>query len=134
MGQKKALTEIPHKILEEAYKGGIDPNEETRSGTLLHIDQATIYSKVNDFFKGKIEIMDTKDALQQYSWLNEYRWRLIEKDKDKFTKKVAEEFSGGYFIRILPGAEAIFPLQSCLMITRENLEQRVHNIIIAEEG
>lgn len=134
MGQKKALTEVPHKILEEAYKGGIDPNEETRSGTLLHVDQATIYSKVNDFFEGKIEIMDTKDALQRYSWLNEYRWRLIEKDKDKFTKKVAKDFSGGYFIRILPGAEVIFPLQSCLMITRENLEQRVHNIIIAEEG
>ena len=26
-----------------------------------------------------------------------------------------------------------FPLQSCLMITQKNLEQRVHNIIIAEE-
>jgi Fe-S cluster assembly scaffold protein SufB len=134
LGQKKALTEVPHKILEEAYKAGIDQNEETRSGTLLHVDQATIYSKVNDFFEGKIEIMDTKDALQRYSWLNEYRWKLIEKDKDEFTKKVAKEFSGGYFIRILPGAEVIFPLQSCLMITRENLEQRVHNIIIAEEG
>jgi Fe-S cluster assembly scaffold protein SufB len=134
LGQKKALTEVPHKILEEAYKGGIDLNEETRSGTLLHVDQATIYSKVNDFFEGKIEIMDTKDALQRYSWLNEYRWKLIEKDKDEFTKKVAKDFSGGYFIRILPGAEVVFPLQSCLMITRENLEQRVHNIIIAEEG
>lgn len=134
MGQKKALTEVPHKILEEAYKAGIDQNEETRSGTLLHVDQATIYSKVNDFFEGKIEIMDTKDALQRYSWLNEYRWKLIEKDKDEFTKKVAKEFSGGYFIRILPGADVVFPLQSCLMITRENLEQHVHNIIIAEEG
>jgi len=134
LGQKKALTEVPHKILEEAYKAGIDQNEETRSGTLLHVDQATIYSKVNDFFEGKIEIMDTQDALQRYSWLNEYRWKLIEKVKDEFTKKVAKDFSGGYFIRILPGAEVVFPLQSCLMITRENLEQRVHNIIIAEEG
>ena len=37
-------------------------------------------------------------------------------------------------MRILPGAEISFPLQSCLMITERNLEQRVHNIIIAEEG
>jgi Fe-S cluster assembly scaffold protein SufB len=37
-------------------------------------------------------------------------------------------------MRILPGAEITFPLQSCLMITEKNLEQRVHNIIIAEEG
>ncbi|NLE04080.1 MAG: SufD family Fe-S cluster assembly protein, partial [Crenarchaeota archaeon] len=39
-----------------------------------------------------------------------------------------------YFIRILPGAEITFPLQSCLMITKPDFEQRVHNIIIAEEG
>jgi Fe-S cluster assembly scaffold protein SufB len=61
-------------------------------------------------------------------------WKLVSKDKDEFTRKVAEDYSGGYFIRILPGAEITFPLQSCLMITQSNLEQRVHNIIIAEEG
>lgn len=78
--------------------------------------------------------MDTKAALKKYSWLEDYRWRLVSKDKDEFTKKVAEDYSGGYFMRILPGAEISFPLQSCLMITEKNLEQRVHNIIIAEEG
>ena len=36
-------------------------------------------------------------------------------------------------MRILKGAEIAFPLQSCLMITQKNLEQKVHNIIIAEE-
>jgi Fe-S cluster assembly scaffold protein SufB len=78
--------------------------------------------------------MDTKAALKKYSWLEEYRWKLVSKDKDEFTKKVAEDYSGGYFMHILPGAEISFPLQSCLMITEKNLEQRVHNIIIAEEG
>jgi len=78
--------------------------------------------------------MDVKAALKKYSWLEEYRWKLVSKDKDEFTKKVAEDYSGGYFMRILPGAEIAFPLQSCLMITEKNLEQRVHNIIIAEEG
>jgi Fe-S cluster assembly scaffold protein SufB len=48
-------------------------------------------------------------------------------------KKVAEDFSGGYFMRIFKGTEIAFPLQSCLLITQKNLEQRVHNIIIAEE-
>jgi Fe-S cluster assembly scaffold protein SufB len=128
------LTRVPHKILEEAYKVGIDPVQKNRSGTLLHVDRTTIYSKVNEFFKGKIELMDTKEALHKYPWLRDYRWRLVEKDKDEFTKKVAEDFSGGYFMRILPRAEVTFPLQSCLMITKSDLEQRVHNIIIAEEG
>jgi len=132
--KKNELTSVPHKILEEAYKVGIDLSEENRSGTLLHVDQNTIYSKVNEFFKGKIEIMDTKEALQKYPWLSDYRWKLIDKEKDKFAKKVAEDFSGGYFMRILPNAEVTFPLQSCLMIMKRDLEQRVHNIIIAEEG
>jgi len=93
-----------------------------------------VAAKVNELYEGKIELMDVKAALKKYPWLEDYRWKLISKDKDEFTKKVAEDYSGGYFMRILPGAEISFPLQSCLMITEQNLEQRVHNIIIAEEG
>ncbi len=44
------------------------------------------------------------------------------------------EFSGGYFIRIKRGAKVTLPLQSCLLITERNTEQKIHNIIIAEEG
>jgi len=134
LAKESELTKILHQILEEAYKAGIEKSEEKRSGTLMHVDQTTLYSKVNESFMGKLELMDTKEALQRYSWLDNYRWKLVNRDKDKFTKKVAEDFSGGYFIRILPNAQVIFPLQSCLMITKTDLEQRVHNIIIAEEG
>lgn len=91
-------------------------------------------AKVNDLYEGKIELLDVKAALKKYSWLDDYMWKLVDKNKDEFTKKVAEDFSGGYFMRILSGAEVAFPLQSCLMITKKNLEQKVHNIIIAEEG
>jgi Fe-S cluster assembly scaffold protein SufB len=132
--KKNELTSIPHKILQEAYKVGIDTSGENRSGTLFHVDQTTIYSEVNEFYKGKIELMDTKEALQKYKWLNGYRWKIISKEKDEFTKKVAKNFSGGYFMRILPNAEVTFPLQSCLLITKRDFEQRVHNIIVAEEG
>ena len=98
------------------------------------MDQTTVQATVNQLFEGKIELMDIKAALKKYSWLNDYMWKMVDKNKDEFTKKVAEDYSGGYFIRVLPGAEVEFPLQSCLMITQKNLEQRVHNIIIAEEG
>ena len=78
--------------------------------------------------------MDTKAALEKYPWLEAYYWKVVDKEKDQFTKKVAEEFSGGYFMRILPNVQIEFPLQSCLMITENDLEQRIHNIIIAEQG
>ena len=134
MSKKNELVNLPHQILEEAYKAGIEADEGNRSGTFFHLDQSTVYSKVNKLFKGNIELMDIKAALQKYSWLSTYMWRLVDENKDEFTQKVAEDFSGGYFMRIMPGAQITFPLQSCLLITQEDLEQRVHNIIIAEEG
>jgi Fe-S cluster assembly scaffold protein SufB len=132
--KEESLTAIPHSILEEAFKAGMTPSEGNRSGTFYHVDQSTIYSKVNELFKGKIELMDTKAALEKYPWLKAYEWKAVDKEKDEFTKKVAAEFSGGYFMRILPNAQIEFPLQSCLMITENELEQRIHNIIIAEQG
>ena len=132
--KESELTRLPHKILEEAQQAGIEPDDKNRSGTFLHLDQTTVQATVNQLFEGKIELMDIKAALKKYSWLNDYMWKIVDKNKDEYTKRVAEDYSGGYFMRILPGAEVEFPLQSCLMITQKNLEQRVHNIIIAEEG
>jgi hypothetical protein len=134
LSNQSDLTKIPHKILEEAQKAGLETQEKNRSATFFHLNQETVAAKVNDLYEGKVELMDIKAALKKYTWLDDYCWKLVSKDKDEFTKKVAENYSGGYFMRILPGAEISFPLQSCLMITERNLEQRVHNIIIAEEG
>ena len=134
MNQESDLTKVPHKILEEAEKAGMDSEGQNRAGTFMHLNQETIAAKVNEAYEGKLELMDVKAALKKYSWLEDYMWKVVSKDKDEFTKKVAEDYSGGYFMHILPGAELTFPLQSCLMITQKNLEQRVHNIIIAEEG
>ncbi len=134
MSKENELTKIPHQILEETYTAGMEADDKDRSGSFYHVDQKTVYSKVNERFEGKIELMDTKMALQKYTWLEDYMWKLVDKNKDKFTQKVADNWSGGYFIRIMPGAEITFPLQSCLLITKNNFEQRVHNIIIAEQG
>jgi Fe-S cluster assembly scaffold protein SufB len=134
LSKENELTKIPHQILLEAQKVGLEAQEKNRSGTYFHLNQETIASKVNEAYEGKIELMDTKAALKKYPWLEDYRWKLVNKDKDEYTKKVAEDYSGGYFMRIHAGAEIAFPLQSCLMISQRNLEQRVHNIIIAEEG
>jgi Fe-S cluster assembly scaffold protein SufB len=134
LSKENELVKLPHRVLEETYKAGMEANEKNRSGTFYHVDQSTIYSKVNELYQGKIELMDTKAALQKYHWLGDYMWKLVDKNKDEFTRKVAEDWSGGYFMRVMPGAEITFPLQSCLLITQKNLEQRVHNIIMAEEG
>ncbi len=134
MAKESELTKIPHQILEEAQKAGYETQDKNRSGTFMHLNHETIAASINQAYEGKLELLDTKTALKKYPWLEEYRWKLVKKDKDEYTQKVAEDFSGGYFMRILSGAEITFPLQSCMLITQRNLEQRVHNIIIAEEN
>jgi Fe-S cluster assembly scaffold protein SufB len=131
--ENSELTKIPHQILEEAAKVGLETQDQNRAGTFLHLNQETVASSINQLYEGKVEMMDIKAALETYPWVKDYMWRIVSKDKDEYTRKVAEDYSGGYFMRIMPGAEITFPLQSCLMITQKNLEQRVHNIIIAEE-
>lgn len=129
-----SLTELPHKVLEAAYNAGIVSKDGGRSGSFLHLDQSTVFSKVENIFNKQIELLDIKDALKKYDWLQDYWWKLVDPKKDEYTKKVEEEYSGGYFMRILPNTKITFPLQSCLLITEEGLEQKIHNIIIAEEG
>jgi Fe-S cluster assembly scaffold protein SufB len=131
---KSQLVNLPHRILEGAARAGIELREEDSSGVYFHVDQNTLFSQVNEHFEGKIEVMDTKEALETYPWLEDFRWKLIDRNQDEYTRKVDEKYSGGYFMRILPGAEITFPLQSCLLMTRRNSEQRVHNLIIAEKG
>ena len=132
-GNVAELTGLSHEILEAAEKVGIDRTESERSGSYMHIDHSIVMAKVNEHFRGQIEIMDTLDALEKYEWLSDYYWKLVDRDKDEYTKKVHTP-SGGYFMRILPGAKVTFPIQSCLMISQDKIDQRVHNIIIAEEG
>lgn len=134
MKKISSLQELPHEILEAAQKTGIRGDEEERSGSFFMIDHNAVIAEVNKRFKGQLEVMDTKDALKKYDWVKEYYWKLIDRNKDEYTKKAEEEFGGGYFMRILPEAKVEFPLQSCLMISKEGMEQNIHNIIIAEEN
>ena len=128
------LIDIPHKILEEAMRTGVNVREDDTSGVFFHVDQSTIYSKVGQAYADQIEMMDTKDALVKYPWLGESMWSLVDPEKDEYTREVRDGWSGGYFMRVKKGARVTFPLQSCLMITEEGSRQKVHNVIIAEEG
>jgi hypothetical protein len=44
---------LPHKILEEAQKAGVEADEKARSATFFHLNQDTVQAKVNELFEGK---------------------------------------------------------------------------------
>jgi hypothetical protein len=71
--------------------------------------------------------------MEKYDWLADYWWRAVAVDQDKYTANVELNQYSGYFIRSLPGEKTTFPVQACLYLAKDKLEQNVHNIIIAEE-
>lgn len=81
-----------------------------------------------------LEIMSITSALEKHDWLKDYFWKTVPVNMDKYTAAAHLAPHHGYFIRSLPGAKSIFPLQACLFIGKKGLGQNVHNVIIAEEG
>jgi Fe-S cluster assembly scaffold protein SufB len=84
-------------------------------------------------FEG-VEILDTASALRKYDYLQDYWWKMVAPDADKYVAELVEHPPAGYFIRAKRGTRTVFPVKSCLYLGSANLSQRVHNIIIAEEG
>ncbi|RLG58517.1 SufD family Fe-S cluster assembly protein, partial [Candidatus Geothermarchaeota archaeon] len=129
LGQE-AVKEAP----ELAYASGIDLRMKGRAATYVQIDQKVVMEQVAKMYKGKIELMSIKEALERYNWLEDYWWRAVPVDQDKFTALVELKLHNGYFIRILPGQKVDMPIQACLLIYHDRVAQNVHNIIIAEPG
>ncbi|MDD4924227.1 MAG: SufD family Fe-S cluster assembly protein [Dehalococcoidales bacterium] len=106
-----------------------DPTQ--RSGTFIQMGNTPVhYSQKQD----GIEVMAVSKAKEKYDWFGDYWWNAVSVDTDKYTAHVELNNADGYFIRALPGAKTVFPVQACLYLNKIGAVQDVHNIIIAEEG
>jgi len=125
-----ALDEFPEEYQQDLLDAGIEPSEKDRSGSFLQQDCSVVFSKVK--YKG-LELMSTTDAMKKHDWLEDYLWKAVPVDMDKYTAEVELDPTHGYFIRSEAGKKVTMPVQSCLFITSDKIGQKVHNIIIAEE-
>jgi Fe-S cluster assembly scaffold protein SufB len=125
------LCAIPQSERERLLMAGLDVTQEERGGTYFQKDTTVIHCGSRE--EG-IEVLPVKTALEQYDWVREHFWKLVPVDLDKYTASAFLELHDGYVIRALPGTKSVFPVQACLYIDKENLQQNVHNLIIAEEG
>ena len=125
------LRQLSDKEKNELLMVGVDAEETGRAGSFLHMNHAGAYAKA---IHPGVEVMDIKAALKKHDWAQDYMWKLVDKDKDEFTRKSADNLQGGYFIRALPGAKIPDPVQSCLFIKANRAGQAVHNLVIVEEG
>jgi len=125
------LKDTNAEMKERLANVGVITDDKDRSGTILFIDngESHISTKTKD-----VEMMSTRAALKKYDWLQEYNWKAVDPEKDKYTARSYADNADGYFIRALKGKKVKTPVQSCLMISKDKEIQNVHNIIIVEEG
>ncbi|WGI16933.1 SufD family Fe-S cluster assembly protein [Methanonatronarchaeum sp. AMET-Sl] len=128
---KKRQTETnPDKVKKEfgndLSEVGIDLDKS--SGSYIQVDGDVVYKKMYD----DIEVLSITEALQKHD-LSDYYWNAVEIN-DKYTARVENEMTEGYFIRVPQGVKKEIPTQTCLLQEDEKATQNVHNIIIVEEG
>ncbi len=127
----ESLAELSHEEKERLKFLGVDESFK-KEGEYIQIDAKPFICKKTE--AEGLEILPITEALKKYDWIEDYFWKLVNPEKDEFTKAVAEDLDDGYFIRVLPGYKLIYPVQTCLYIRTDKVVQKVHNIVIVEEG
>jgi hypothetical protein len=128
---EKEICALPENEQQRLLMSGLDVTDKGRGGTYFQKDTTVVHC--HSMEEG-IEVMPVTEALKKYDWVQEYFWKLVPVDQDKYTASAALELHDGYVIRALPGSKSVYPIQACLYLDKENLQQNVHNLIIAEEG
>jgi len=106
---------------------GMDFSEKDRSGSFLQQDSGLMFARS---LSDGLEIMEIKEALGKYPEAAGYfgaNFRSTGRDFDRETE-------GGYFIRVKRGHTIEFPVQACLFLKQQGFRQKVHNLIVVEEG
>jgi Fe-S cluster assembly scaffold protein SufB len=125
------LCAMPEKDRKQLIMAGLDVTKKERGGTYFQKDTEVIHCHTQ---QEGIEVIPIKKALDHYDWIKDYYWKLVSVDADKYTAAVELNLHDGYVIRALPGSKSIYPVQACLYLEKDGLQQNVHNIIIAEEN
>ncbi len=129
---QQELALLPEETKRQMLQVGVVPESgDQRAGTFIQMDHSVVHRLVK---QEGVEVMGFRQAVEKYDWLADYLWQAVAVDTDKYTAQVELGQSNGYFIRALPGSKTIYPVQACLYLSTARLAQKVHNIVIAEEG
>lgn len=129
-----SLKSLSKQMKEAALYAGVDASEAFRSGSYFQVDYTPIYRKVQEMYKGQLEIMSTAEALEKYEWAQDLWWTAVPLDQDKYTARAELKQTHGYFIHVFKDQKIETPIQACLLLSENNVSQNVHNLIVIDEG
>ncbi len=125
------LCTLPMAEQQALLMAGMDVSKKERGGTFFQKDTEVVHC--HGVQEG-VEVIPVKKALEETDWIRDHYWKLAQVDADKYTAAAELDLHDGYVIRALPGSSSVYPVQACMYLDKEGLQQNVHNIIIAEEG
>jgi len=127
MSEKDLNTKVPQEDIDTVASSGMDLSEKTRSASFLQQDYSiNFFRSLSD----AVDICDTDEAMQRYPEVRDYfgkNFRLL-------NRQFPQDTRGGYFVRVKKGKTVELPIQACLLLKAQGFQQKVHNIIILEEG
>lgn len=127
----KQLTDLPGEERQQLAMSGLDLTHQRRAGTFFQKDTSVVHCTTQ---QDGLEVMTLRQAMATTEWIKPYYWQLVPVDGDKYTAAAELQLHDGYVIRALPGSRCIYPVQTCLFMDRNNLQQNVHHIVVVEEG
>lgn len=124
------LNDLKQEDLEKITQSGIEL-ESSKNTYMIVNNQAEVIDNKKD---ANVILLPIQEAIKKYDSIKKnYWWKLVDKDKDVYTKEAFEDLQGGYFIRVKKGHKEFLPYQACFYIKESYYKQKVHNIIILEE-
>jgi len=126
----KGMQDLSEEEQTRLLMSGMDISKRARGGTFFQKDTAVVHCGST---QEGIEVLPIREALETEDWVQDYYWKLIPVDTDKYTAAAELDLHNGYVIRSHPGMRSIYPVQACLYLDRDGLQQTVHNIVVAEE-
>ena len=118
---------LEEKDKDTVSSSGIDLSEKSRSASFYQQDSHT---KLYQSFQEGIDILSTEEALEKYPEAKDY----YGKNFSLLNRDFPQDTEGGYFIRVKKGKTVELPIQACLFLKAQGFKQKVHNLIIIEEG
>jgi len=102
--------------------------------TYMRVNENQVRLLVHEHLKKLgIVVMEIGEALKKLPIAREHAWRLIAPSHDEYVERASEKEVGA-FIYVPPGVRPRLPLQTCFFVSRENVEQAVHNVVIIGDG
>jgi hypothetical protein len=128
--ESEQLTQLPAEEQQRLTMAGLNVSETGRGGTYFQKDSAVVHCSAK---QKDVQVIPIRKALEEHEWVRDHYWKLVPVDMDKYTAAAELDLQDGYVIRSLPGSKSVYPIQACLYMDKDRVQQTVHNIIIAEE-